>query len=172
MTVSVRDARASPADRCWIESVYRDYLDDLAPLDTGAFPALAETGHTGPDQFARWFADPAAHPMLILHSGTPAGFAIVARGAARAGRSDVDYRMAEFFIARAHRRLGIGASAVRLLLDRFAGRWEIAETLRNPVAVAFWRSVVREHTRGQYAERVVDGEVIQTFFVGGARRSP
>ena len=33
MTVSVRDARGSASDRLWIENVYRDYLDDLAPLD-------------------------------------------------------------------------------------------------------------------------------------------
>jgi len=32
VTVSVRDARASDSDRLWIESVYRNYLDDLAPL--------------------------------------------------------------------------------------------------------------------------------------------
>ena len=30
MTVSVRDARDTAGDRLWIQSVYRDYLDDLA----------------------------------------------------------------------------------------------------------------------------------------------
>ena len=38
-SISVRDARAAPADRLWIQSVYRDYLDDLNP-GTGLFPAL------------------------------------------------------------------------------------------------------------------------------------
>lgn len=172
MTVSVRDARAAPAARRWIEAVYRDYLDDLAPLDTGIFPILEEIGHTEPDQLVRWFADPAAHPMLILHCGAPAGFAIVARGASRPGRLPVDYRMAEFFIARPHRRLGVGAGAVRLLLDRFAGRWEIVELLRNTRAVSFWRRVVRDYTRGNYAERIADGEVRQTFVSGAARANP
>ena len=40
VTVSVRDARALD-DRRWIQGVYRDYLDDLAP-DTGVFPVLGE----------------------------------------------------------------------------------------------------------------------------------
>jgi hypothetical protein len=44
VTVSVRDARASASDRLWIENVYRDYLDDLAPLNTGIFPILAKSG--------------------------------------------------------------------------------------------------------------------------------
>jgi predicted acetyltransferase len=172
MTVSVRDARSATADRRWIEGVYREYLDDLAPLNTGLFPVLEEVGHTESDQLMRWFGDPAAHPMLILHSGMPAGFAIVARGASRPGRSPVDYRMAEFFIARAHRRLGVGTGAVRLLLDRFAGRWEIVEMTRNPQAVAFWRRIVRDYTHGDYAERIADGEVRQTFVSGGARSNP
>ena len=39
--------------------------------------------------------------------------------------------MKEFFIARQWRRRGIGAQAVRLLLDRFTGRWLITEHQRN-----------------------------------------
>ena len=43
--VSVRDSRNTREDRRWIESVYRDYLNDLAPAATGIFPALGEIGH-------------------------------------------------------------------------------------------------------------------------------
>ena len=71
--------------------------------------------------------------------------------------------MAEFFITRATRRLGIGATAVRLIFSRFAGRWEITEYLRNATAVSFWRRVVASYTSGNYLERVVNGEVRQTF---------
>ncbi|MFO1427873.1 MAG: GNAT family N-acetyltransferase [Steroidobacteraceae bacterium] len=171
MTVSVRDARSSPADKRWIESIYRDYLDDLAPLNTGIFPVLPEVGHSEPDQLGRWFADSTAFPLVILKSGERAGFAMVGRGQVRPGRPAVDYRMAEFFVTRPQRRLGIGRSAVPLILDRFAGSWEITEFLRNPGAVAFWRRVVAQYTRGRYQERVADGEVRQTF-VSGPRRAP
>jgi len=56
VTVSVRDARANARDRQWIESVYRDYLDDLSPLNTGVFSAtsLGEIGYSESDQLARW----------------------------------------------------------------------------------------------------------------------
>jgi predicted acetyltransferase len=170
VTVSVRDARGQPADRRWIEGVYRDYLDDLAPLNTGVFPILGEVGHSEPDQLARWFADSSAHLLLILKSAVPAGFAMVARGGPAFGRPPVDYRMAEFFISRPQRRLGVGRTAVPLILDRFAGRWEIVEYQRNPVAVDFWRRVVAQYTRGDYQERVSNGEVRQTFVSGPARR--
>jgi len=97
------------------------------------------------------------------------GFAIVARGGAAAGRAAVDYRMAEFFVGRTFRRRGIGKLAVELILNRFAGRWEITEYLRNPVAVSFWRRVVANYTQGRYQERVTNGEVRQVFESGLAR---
>jgi predicted acetyltransferase len=192
MTVSVRDARNTEGDRLWIQSVYRDYLDDLVPSEgTGRFPALGEVGHREPDQLFRWFGDPNSFPLVILRASEPVGFALVVRrspavaaprtggagaavgAAARAGasagspsRAPIEYRMAEFFITRARRRLGIGATAVRLIFSRFAGRWEITEYLRNANAVNFWRRVVASYTSGNYRERVVNGEVRQTFESG------
>ena len=174
MTVSVRDASDTEGDRLWIQSVYRDYLDDLVPTaGTGKFPALGEVGHREPDQLFRWFGDPNSFPLVILRSSQPVGFALVVRGgtATEAGggaqpRASIDYRMAEFFITRAMRRLGIGATAVRLIFSRFAGRWEITEYLRNTSAVSFWRRVVASYTRGDYRERIVNGEVRQTFVSG------
>jgi predicted acetyltransferase len=168
VTVSVRDARASESDRRWIQGVYRDYLDDLAP-DTGMFPVLGEVGHREPDQILRWFGDPNAFPLIILKAAEPVGFAMVARPAPSAAKPCIDYRMAEFFIARTRRRLGIGQIAVQLILSRFAGRWEITEYLRNAGAVSFWRRVVAAYTRGSYQERIVNGEVRQVFESGRKR---
>ena len=169
VTVSVRDARASQSDRRWIQGVYRDYLDDLAP-DTGVFPVLGEVGHREPDQIQRWFGDPNAFPLIILKAAEPVGFAMVARAApSSAAKPRIDYRMAEFFIARTRRRLGIGQTAVQLILSRFAGRWEITEYLRNAGAVSFWRRVVATYTRGSYQERIVNGEVRQVFESGRKR---
>ena len=163
MTVSVRDARSSESDRLWIGSMYREYLDDLSVQNTGLFPMLGEVGHREPDQIARWFGDRRAYPFVILKAAERVGFAMVAHGSSRADAPAVEYRMAEFFIARDCRRLGIGRTAVQLILNRFAGRWEITEYLRNPAAVTFWRRVVGAYTRGRYHERVVNGEVRQTF---------
>jgi len=171
VTVSVRDARGATRDREWIESVYRDYLDDLSPLNTGVFSAtsLGEIGYSESDQLARWFGDLSVNPLVILRGTEPVGFAMVARGEKAAGRPAVDYRMAEFFVGRTHRRRGIGQLAVELILNRFAGRWEIIEYLRNPVAVSFWRRVVANYTKGKYQERVTNGEVRQVFESGLSR---
>ena len=76
VAVSVRDARGAPADRLWIQSVYRDYLDDLNP-GTGMFPRLGEVGHREPDQIAHWFGDPNTYPLVIVRGAEPVGFARV-----------------------------------------------------------------------------------------------
>jgi len=162
VSVSVRDARSAPADRLWIQSVYRDYLDDLNP-GTGIFPALGEVGHREPDQIAHWFGDPNTYPLVIVKGREPVGFARVLRAMAGGAAPRIDYRMAEFFVLRTRRRLGIGQTAVQLILNRFAGRWEISEYLRNVAAVNFWRRVVASYTRGTYQERIVNGEVRQVF---------
>jgi len=170
MSVSVRDATSSDRDRSWIEGVYRDYLDDLAPLNaTGLFPALGEVGHREPDQIARWFGDRNAYPLIILQGSEQVSFAMVASGSAHPGQLGIDYRMAEFFVTRTRRRLGIGRTAVPLILNRFAGRWEISEFQRNASAVNFWRRVVAAYTRGKYQERIINGEVRQVFSSGVAR---
>ncbi|HUJ52901.1 MAG TPA: GNAT family N-acetyltransferase [Steroidobacteraceae bacterium] len=162
VSVSVRDARAAPADRLWIQSVYRDYLDDLNP-GTGVFPALGEVGHREPDQIAHWFGDPNTFPLVIVKGSEPVGFARVLRAVASPREPRIDYRMAEFFVTRTRRRLGIGRIAVQLILSRFAGRWEITEYLRNAPAVTFWRRVVAAYTRGSYQERIINGEVHHVF---------
>jgi predicted acetyltransferase len=166
VSISLRDARSSRADRSWIAKVFRDYMDDLDPLSTGIFPVLGEVGHREPDQVARWFGDPNAFPLVIAQSQVPVGFAMVAR----LGGGSADYRMGEFFIDRAHRGLGLGRGAVQLILDRFAGRWEISEYQRNPGAVKFWRRVVTIYTGGRFEERIINGEVRQTFESGPRRR--
>ena len=111
--------------------------------------------------------DRSAALLTILDDQRPAGFAKVVRETQASRRSD--FRMAEFFIAREHRRRGVGRSAVRLILDRFAGRWEIVEYTRNPGAVQFWRRVVAAYTHGDYRERNTAGEVRQYFSSGQPR---
>ncbi|MBS0380616.1 MAG: GNAT family N-acetyltransferase [Proteobacteria bacterium] len=166
--VSVRDARASPADRLWIHSVYRDYLDDLNP-GTGIFPRLPEIGHREDDQIAHWFGDANTYPLVIVRGEEPVGFARVVRLPPARSAPRIDYRLAEFFVTRPRRRLGIGQTAVQLILSRFAGQWEITEYVRNASAVNFWRRVVGSYTQGKYTERIINGEVHQVFVSQVAR---
>lgn len=161
MTISVRNASDRPDDLAWIERQLGDYLDDQGVSGSGVFRVLPAYGHAEPDQLRGWLSEPGATLLTIADDGQPVGFALVQ--ARPAGGTDVDYRMAEFFIARAQRRRGFGRSAARLILDRFAGRWEVVANQRNPGAVAFWRRTLAQYARADLRERIGGGEVRQLF---------
>lgn len=164
MTVSLRDARHSPEGRRWIEGVFPEYLDALTSvsMNTGIFPIMGEFGNREPDMLARWFGDDACFPLMILQDNQPVGFAVVSKPLA-SQRAVLDFRMAEFFVSKSKRRLGIGRQAVELIFRRFAGRWEITETQSNRDAVVFWRSVLNRVAPNQFKERLENGEVKQYF---------
>lgn len=169
MPVSIRDALNSPRDRQWIQAQYPEYLEDLSQMsmNTGVFPATREVQA---ELMARWFADDSSYPLIILKNEHPAGFALVSRPP-RNRRDQVDFRMAEFFIASKSRRLGIGRDAAHLIFNRFAGSWEITEFLHNKPAVGFWRSILTEYTSGKFQEKVAHGEVHQTFTSANRQRA-
>jgi predicted acetyltransferase len=159
--VSIRDALNSPRDRQWIQAHYPQYLEDLTQtsMNTGVFPAPEAVQE---ELMARWFADDSSYPLIILKNEQPAGFALVSRPP-RNRRDQVDFCMAEFFIASKERRLGVGRHAAHLIFNRFAGNWEIVEFLHNKAAVSFWRAILLEYTGGRFQERVSHGEVRQLF---------
>ena len=77
MLISIRDCRHSKKDRQWIQSVYGEYMDSLADLNTGLFSVIgADTPHED-EIFANWFSNDHSHPLLILKGAEPVGFALV-----------------------------------------------------------------------------------------------
>jgi predicted acetyltransferase len=162
VSVSVRDARSSAQDREWIRAVYRDYLSELSASKTGLFPVLGEWDDRENEFLAGWFADPSAHPFVILSGAQRVGFALVSRPPVFP-RTDVQFRMAEFFVVGDARRRGVGASAAWLLFNRFAGHWEVLEDEHNGPALQFWRRVIARQTNGRFAETRGAGEVRHRF---------
>ncbi len=164
MLVSIRDVRHSPKDRQWIESVYGEYVESLADLNTGLFAAITAEDARHAEIFANWFSNDQAHPLVILQGAEPVGFALVTRvRTTPAGTQGVRFRMSEFFIRHPHRRAGVGRHAATLIFDRFTGEWEILEYQRHPGSVAFWRRVLAHYCSGNFTERTQYGEVHQRF---------
>lgn len=164
MSVSIRDCRHSKADRRWIQDVYGEYLESLSGLNTGFFPAIGADGPEKDGIFASWFSSEHSHPLIIASGDERVGFALVSRPQIpAAGEVVPDFRMAEFFIRAPHRHKGFGRDAAKLIFDRFAGDWEVVEYQRNPGSVRFWRRVLGEYCRGDFAERSRHGEIRHRF---------
>ncbi|MFK8100891.1 MAG: GNAT family N-acetyltransferase [Saprospiraceae bacterium] len=77
--------------------------------------------------------------------------------------------VAEFYIKKKYRNLGIGKRAALLLFQQFPGKWEVKQASDNPSAIQFWRNTIQTITRNDFIEKQLsyDGEkaVIQLFTI-------
>ena len=82
---------------------------------------------------------------VILFSSKPAGISPGLLWCARDRKSPAlrMFRdMAEFFIIRGRRRLGVGMKAAQAIWRRFPGKWEVRVRDRNRGAKEFWAGTV------------------------------
>jgi predicted acetyltransferase len=88
--------------------------------------------------------------------GRLAGFVLVNRWSAL--NRLVDHAVAEFFVLRKYRRIGVGSRAARILFERWPGRWEVAVARYNKPALAFWRKAIPAAVDGAVEEYTGDFE--------------
>ncbi len=106
----------------------------------------------------RHVTDPDRAAFLVRVDGRLAGFCLVANQSYFGPDPGNTHEIAEFFVVRKYRRLGVGAEVARQVFERFPGRWEVAQVPENTAAQAFWRKVIGEYTGGRYEEHVLDSE--------------
>ena len=86
-----------------------------------------------------YWSEPNREVMLIRVGGRIAGFAMV-NNSSHSGLP-LDFAVAEFFVARKHRRSGVGFAAAAWIIRERPGLWELAVARRNTSALSFWREV-------------------------------
>ena len=131
--------------------LYAYDFSEFMGLDVGADGRFDDKG------VAPLRVDPHRHPFLIWVGGQLAGFVIIDRRS-RIWPTEPANDMAEFFVLRKYRRLGVGACVAVCAFELFRGRWEVRQTMRNTVGTAFWRRVIGEYSGGNFQEMVLDDE--------------
>jgi predicted acetyltransferase len=126
-------------------------LSDLFALDPG------DDGRFRTPSLDGYFDDPRRHAFLIRVDGKLVGFALVQHGSRLTGDPDL-HDLAEFFVARRHRRRGVGVRAAAELFARFPGRWEVRQRVENAAATAFWRRAIGAYAGENFSEELVDDE--------------
>ena len=104
---------------------------------------LGADGRFGYKHLPLYWRESNRHPFLITVNGYLAGFVFVRRGSEISNDADV-WDMAEFFIVRGYRRLGIGTKVVHEVLEKFPGKWEVRVIDRNQRAMKFWGRAISE----------------------------
>ncbi|NUS12230.1 MAG: GNAT family N-acetyltransferase [Streptomyces sp.] len=134
---------AGPADRPAVERLWLMFGHDMSEFQ-GLLPGA--DGSFRSDRLHAAFAGDGWAPYLFTCGAGPAGFAFV-RGL------DGPVRVLNsFFVVRGARRSGIGLRAVREVVGRHPGRWEVAFQDANPGAVRFWRRAAEEVAPGAWSE--------------------
>jgi predicted acetyltransferase len=130
---------ASAAERPLIAGLFQFYAYDFSemePAGSAEFELDAEGRFGAYPYLDEYWREAGRWPVLIRVGARTAGFALINTHSHRGGT--VERNMAEFFIARKYRRGGVGAEAVRQILQQYPGQWEIAVVERNTAAKAFW----------------------------------
>jgi predicted acetyltransferase len=173
---------ASDADFPVVSNLARGYIHDVAVHAGLTLPAdgLVDSGDLLANYWHRAAAPRAwppawrGFPFLLRIDGHPAGFSLVKR----LNEAPAAFDMGEFFVARQHRRQGIGRRMATALFDTFGGRWEVREMPTNTPAQHFWRRVIADYTGGAFTEEreafPAYGErefIVQRFCCRGDRAS-
>jgi len=104
---------------------------------------LGPDGRFGYKHLPLYWEEPNRYPFLIMANGHLAGFVFVRRGSEISNDADV-WDIAEFFIVRGFRRLGLGMKAAQEIWQRFPGKWEVRVIDRNQKAKNFWARAIKE----------------------------
>jgi predicted acetyltransferase len=134
---------AASAERPLLENLTQLYLHDFSALyaDTNRLD-LGSDGLFQPDPpLDRWWTEPDHLPLLLRWHGKPAGFALINRHSHMG--APIDHGVAEFFVVRKYRRLGLGAAAAHAVFGHLPGRWEAAVMRSNAKAQMFWEAAIR-----------------------------
>jgi len=145
---------AAPGDAGLLANLLELYIHDLSEV----FPVeLGADGRFGYETLpGYWSESDRRFPFLIRFGGRLAGFVLVTRGVLPSNDPDV-FDIAEFFVLRRFRRLGVARRAAFLVWDRFPGRWTVRVSEGNGGAVPFWTRAVTEYTNGTAVESTRPG---------------
>lgn len=156
--ISVKAADRS--ERRLIENLIQFYVYELVWIEPPCSIHVKSDDQDRYPPFAdldRYWRIEGFRPMLIRVDERLAGFALINTHSRRGEK--VKFNMADLFIAREYRGRGVATEAVRLVMEQYPGRWEIAVAEHNVAARMFWsRTLVVTANVNRVVRHEGDGE--------------
>lgn len=126
---------------------------------------ISEYGYYGYAHIDDYWNEAGRYPFFIRADGKLAGLVLI-RSCSEYSDLPRPHCVAEFFVMRKYRRHGVGLAAATQVFSRFPGGWEVSVLLNNHAALAFWESVIRGCTQGDYAAFSTRDREVFTFVNG------
>ena len=160
--------RAGAAEAELISNLMELYIHDLSAIF--AQVKLGADGRFGYPELPSYLSGSSERCGFVIRSDeSVAGFALVRRGSPVSDDPKA-LDVAEFFVLRQFRGLGVGRSAARQLWERMPGNWTVRASRKNPDAVGFWRSAVAQlpNERVREEERSLGSAIWVVFYLDAA----
>lgn len=132
------------------KSVLRHLLE-LYAYDFSEFDAadVNEHGVYGYTYFDYYWTEDTRHPFFIRVDGKLAGFVLI-NEYCYVSPEPGTRSIAEFFVMRKYRRVGVGENVAVQVFDKFPGNWEVIQHGDNEPSQIFWETVIRTYTDGDF----------------------
>lgn len=141
---------ATLADYPTIQNMARFYVYDMSEyLGNEEGWEIPEDGLYECIDFKKYWEDEHAFPMIVRYENELAGIAIVDK---KGSEPEIDFNMAQFFIARKFKNKGIGRYIAQQCFNQFPGKWEVMVIPGNEGAYRFWRSTIKHYSDNNFIE--------------------
>lgn len=130
---------ATVEEKGLLEGLFQFYVYDFSEMEPAGSTHFEfnAAGMFDPNPYLdAYWREAGRRALLIRVGGHLAGFVLLNTASHHGG--EVENNVVEFFVARKHRRGGVGAKALRLATALYPGRWEAAVVARNLAAQSFW----------------------------------
>ena len=108
-----------------------------------------------------WKEKKSRFPYLVKVNGNHAGFVLVRCHDVH--NETTTFSIAEFFIMKKYRRMGIGKQVAWQIFDWHQGKWEVTQMKKNKLAQAFWLNIINAYTKGAFTDEMEESSRKQIF---------
>ena len=113
---------------------------------------LNEAGLYGYGYLDYYWTEEGRYPYLLTADGKLAGLSLIRT----IEENPLTFEVAEFFIVRKYRRLGLGSALITRMFELHQGKWIINTPIKNITAQSFWRKAVQNASEGKYKEYLAE----------------
>ena len=128
-----------------LKNLLEKYLYEHSQYDKRDVNILGLFGY---DYLDNYWTEENRFPYFIKVDNILAGFVMV--NDYNETKLDTNYTVSEFFIMYKYRRNGVGKYAVKYILEKHKGKWQLSFHPNNENSKKFWINTISEYTKGNY----------------------
>ena len=131
-----------------IKPIFKEYLDYMSQF----FEIFNHTAwcEGALKNLQRYEAEDDCHIYVLMELESIIGFALVNK---HLRFNNHGFAIAEFYIQKEYKKKGYGRRLAEHVFAQFTGNWEVAVSLKNNLALEFWKQVLSSYTNDKFIEK-------------------